>query len=213
MESLREYLSSLPFNFQNASIITGQEEGLYGWITVNYLMGNFLEVGHCHNQRTYRNTAASVPGPVPLIFYFKLLNLFLFTEKPLEQLCAPTWVKDCWLYGPWWSVNTDCLSGWGEWERARLPEGQTVRLPLHCLHTQFPLLWKKWSRQEDSGQNHPGTQPVLSEQIKEQVFDGQKSWIWLLITFDVKCKNNAEVDEIKKSKTCHINKCKNLNKQ
>ncbi|XP_039972762.1 ectonucleoside triphosphate diphosphohydrolase 3 [Xiphias gladius] len=43
MASLREYLSSLPFSFQNASIITGQEEGLYGWITVNYLMGNFIE--------------------------------------------------------------------------------------------------------------------------------------------------------------------------
>ncbi|XP_042281233.1 ectonucleoside triphosphate diphosphohydrolase 3 isoform X1 [Thunnus maccoyii] len=43
LASLRDYLSSLPFIFQNASIITGQEEGLYGWITVNYLMGNFLE--------------------------------------------------------------------------------------------------------------------------------------------------------------------------
>lgn len=43
MTSLREYLGSLPFAFQDASIITGQEEGLYGWITVNYLMGNFLE--------------------------------------------------------------------------------------------------------------------------------------------------------------------------
>uniref|UniRef100_A0A3Q1ELR3 Ectonucleoside triphosphate diphosphohydrolase 3 n=1 Tax=Acanthochromis polyacanthus TaxID=80966 RepID=A0A3Q1ELR3_9TELE len=43
LTSLKEYLSSLPFMFQNASIITGQEEGLYGWITVNYLMGNFLE--------------------------------------------------------------------------------------------------------------------------------------------------------------------------
>ncbi|KAM9723174.1 ectonucleoside triphosphate diphosphohydrolase 3 [Menidia menidia] len=42
LASLRKYLSSLPFSFQNASIITGQEEGLYGWITVNYLMGNFL---------------------------------------------------------------------------------------------------------------------------------------------------------------------------
>lgn len=47
LASLKEYLSSLPFMFQNASIITGQEEGLYGWITVNYLMGNFLEVRHC----------------------------------------------------------------------------------------------------------------------------------------------------------------------
>ncbi|XP_071325314.1 ectonucleoside triphosphate diphosphohydrolase 3 [Trachinotus anak] len=43
LASLREYLSSLPFSFQNASIISGQEEGLYGWVTVNYLMGNFLE--------------------------------------------------------------------------------------------------------------------------------------------------------------------------
>ncbi|XP_077576876.1 ectonucleoside triphosphate diphosphohydrolase 3 [Stigmatopora nigra] len=43
MDSLKEYLKSLPFDFQNASVITGQEEGLYGWITVNYLMGNFLE--------------------------------------------------------------------------------------------------------------------------------------------------------------------------
>ncbi|XP_017265520.1 ectonucleoside triphosphate diphosphohydrolase 3 [Kryptolebias marmoratus] len=43
MDSLREYLSSLPFDFRNASIMTGQEEGLYGWITVNYLKGNFLE--------------------------------------------------------------------------------------------------------------------------------------------------------------------------
>ncbi|XP_062254448.1 ectonucleoside triphosphate diphosphohydrolase 3 [Platichthys flesus] len=43
LASLRTYLSSLPFDFHNASIITGQEEGLYGWITVNYLMGNFLE--------------------------------------------------------------------------------------------------------------------------------------------------------------------------
>lgn len=43
MESLTEYLSSLPFDFQNASILSGQQEGLYGWVTVNYLMGNFLE--------------------------------------------------------------------------------------------------------------------------------------------------------------------------
>ncbi|KAL6108911.1 entpd3 [Pungitius sinensis] len=43
LASLREYLKTLPFNFQNASIITGQEEGLYGWITANYLMGKFLQ--------------------------------------------------------------------------------------------------------------------------------------------------------------------------
>ncbi|XP_061772217.1 ectonucleoside triphosphate diphosphohydrolase 3 isoform X3 [Nerophis ophidion] len=48
LESLREYLQSLPFDFKNASIITGQEEGLYGWITVNYLLDNFLEGSSNH---------------------------------------------------------------------------------------------------------------------------------------------------------------------
>ncbi|XP_058250880.1 ectonucleoside triphosphate diphosphohydrolase 3 [Hemibagrus wyckioides] len=43
LTSMQDYLRSLPFDFHNASIISGQEEGLYGWITVNYLMGNFLE--------------------------------------------------------------------------------------------------------------------------------------------------------------------------
>ncbi|KAF4088147.1 hypothetical protein AMELA_G00079280 [Ameiurus melas] len=40
---IQKYLQTLPFDFHNASIISGQEEGLYGWITVNYLKGNFLE--------------------------------------------------------------------------------------------------------------------------------------------------------------------------
>ena len=42
--SLKQYLGSLPFAFKNATILSGQEEGLYGWVTVNYLMGNFEEV-------------------------------------------------------------------------------------------------------------------------------------------------------------------------
>ncbi|KAA0702959.1 Ectonucleoside triphosphate diphosphohydrolase 3 [Triplophysa tibetana] len=40
---MQNYLMGYPFIFRNASIMSGLEEGLYGWITVNYLMGNFLE--------------------------------------------------------------------------------------------------------------------------------------------------------------------------
>nr|XP_035124470.1 protein CC2D2B isoform X3 [Callithrix jacchus] len=36
-------LSNYPFDFQGARIITGQEEGAYGWITINYLLGKFSQ--------------------------------------------------------------------------------------------------------------------------------------------------------------------------
>ncbi|MGH0127374.1 UNVERIFIED_CONTAM: hypothetical protein FKN15_077526, partial [Acipenser sinensis] len=43
LSSVEKTLSSSPFEFQGARIITGQDEGAYGWITVNYLMGNFKQ--------------------------------------------------------------------------------------------------------------------------------------------------------------------------
>lgn len=44
LTSIETYFQTQPFDFRGAHIITGQEEGVYGWITVNYLLGNFLEV-------------------------------------------------------------------------------------------------------------------------------------------------------------------------
>lgn len=44
LENIQNYFTSQPFEFRGAQIITGQEEGVYGWITANYLKDNFLEV-------------------------------------------------------------------------------------------------------------------------------------------------------------------------
>ncbi|XP_069835033.1 ectonucleoside triphosphate diphosphohydrolase 1 isoform X2 [Dendropsophus ebraccatus] len=41
LTSVANTLRSSPFDFQGARIISGQEEGAYGWITINYLLGNF----------------------------------------------------------------------------------------------------------------------------------------------------------------------------
>ncbi|MBN3278443.1 ENTP1 diphosphohydrolase, partial [Polyodon spathula] len=43
LSSVEKTLSSFPFEFLGARIITGQDEGAYGWVTVNYLMGNFKQ--------------------------------------------------------------------------------------------------------------------------------------------------------------------------
>nr|XP_008258486.1 ectonucleoside triphosphate diphosphohydrolase 3 isoform X2 [Oryctolagus cuniculus] len=48
LASIQSYFKSQPFDFRGAQIISGQEEGVYGWITANYLMGNFLEKNLWH---------------------------------------------------------------------------------------------------------------------------------------------------------------------
>uniref|UniRef100_A0A4W5QXT2 Ectonucleoside triphosphate diphosphohydrolase 1 n=1 Tax=Hucho hucho TaxID=62062 RepID=A0A4W5QXT2_9TELE len=37
-------LHTYPFDFRAATILSGQEEGAYGWVTVNYLLENFIKV-------------------------------------------------------------------------------------------------------------------------------------------------------------------------
>ncbi|KAM6965367.1 ectonucleoside triphosphate diphosphohydrolase 2-like [Aplochiton taeniatus] len=42
---VRNKLRTYPFNFRGATILSGQEEGAYGWVTVNYLLENFIKYG------------------------------------------------------------------------------------------------------------------------------------------------------------------------
>ncbi|KAM9462610.1 ectonucleoside triphosphate diphosphohydrolase 1 isoform 2-T3 [Clarias gariepinus] len=60
--SVEKFLQTYPFNYQGARIITGQEEGAFGWITVNYLSDNFrkasgtmgaLDLGGASTQITF----------------------------------------------------------------------------------------------------------------------------------------------------------------
>ncbi|XP_069771506.1 ectonucleoside triphosphate diphosphohydrolase 3 [Narcine bancroftii] len=48
LSAIEDYLRSSPFDFKGAQIISGKEEGAYGWITANYLLGNF------HQRRTWK---------------------------------------------------------------------------------------------------------------------------------------------------------------
>lgn len=44
LASVTHSLKKYPFSFQGARIILGQEEGAFGWITVNYLSDNLRKV-------------------------------------------------------------------------------------------------------------------------------------------------------------------------
>lgn len=43
LEEVTKIIRSFPFDFQGARIISGKEEGAYGWITINYLLGKFTK--------------------------------------------------------------------------------------------------------------------------------------------------------------------------
>ncbi|TRY93154.1 hypothetical protein DNTS_012846 [Danionella cerebrum] len=45
LKEVGEKLKSYPFNFKGASILSGQEEGAYGWVTINYLLEKYIKYG------------------------------------------------------------------------------------------------------------------------------------------------------------------------
>lgn len=62
LDSVKRHLKTYPFSYQGARIISGQEEGAFGWITVNYLSQNLrkatgtlgaLDLGGASTQITF----------------------------------------------------------------------------------------------------------------------------------------------------------------
>ncbi|XP_075690871.1 ectonucleoside triphosphate diphosphohydrolase 2 [Rhinoderma darwinii] len=43
LEAVSRTLKSYPFEFRGAKILSGQDEGVFGWVTANYLMENFIK--------------------------------------------------------------------------------------------------------------------------------------------------------------------------
>lgn len=44
LKEVADKLKTYPFSFKGATILSGQEEGAYGWVTVNYLLENYIKV-------------------------------------------------------------------------------------------------------------------------------------------------------------------------
>lgn len=52
-KTMQEY----PVAFKGARILTGEEEGAYGWITINYLLDSFTKVGEGWNPHAFASRA------------------------------------------------------------------------------------------------------------------------------------------------------------
>ncbi|XP_006831516.1 PREDICTED: ectonucleoside triphosphate diphosphohydrolase 1 [Chrysochloris asiatica] len=65
LSAVTSLFNSYPFNFQGARIISGFEEGAYGWITINYLLGK-LEKHNWKNQFLRENETQDTYGALDL---------------------------------------------------------------------------------------------------------------------------------------------------
>lgn len=45
LAAVTQTLTQYPFDFRGAHILSGQDEGVFGWVTANYLLENFIKVG------------------------------------------------------------------------------------------------------------------------------------------------------------------------
>ncbi|KAI1236306.1 hypothetical protein IHE44_0001591 [Lamprotornis superbus] len=96
LSSVGNTLRSAPFNFQGARIITGQEEGAYGWITINYLLGNFKQSGWkklLHSLKSLSETSGALDlggASTQITFVSKDLS----SESPENQLYFRLYGKD-----------------------------------------------------------------------------------------------------------------------
>lgn len=45
LAAVGQTLAQYPFDFRGARILSGQDEGVFGWVTANYLLENLIKVG------------------------------------------------------------------------------------------------------------------------------------------------------------------------
>ncbi|XP_004681087.2 PREDICTED: ectonucleoside triphosphate diphosphohydrolase 1 [Condylura cristata] len=66
MDTVINSLNKYPFDFQGAKIISGRDEGAFGWVTINYMLGKFTQTLSWFNLNLKGNTIPTTYGALDL---------------------------------------------------------------------------------------------------------------------------------------------------
>ncbi|GAA6099514.1 ectonucleoside triphosphate diphosphohydrolase 2 [Tachysurus ichikawai] len=121
LQEVAATIKSFPFKFQTVKILSGKEEGAYGWVTVNYLLENFIKYGFVGR---WLNSGRQTVGALDLGGASTQIT-FVSKEK-IEDLENSMTLR---LYGQDYSLYTHSYLCYGQNEVLR-------RLLAHLLTTQ-----------------------------------------------------------------------------
>lgn len=156
-------LKKYPFDFQGARILSGADEGLFGWVTANYLLENFVKVGppglssgfFAKGKAPHSSSESCVVGrsctDVSTISQpdWTSLQPRDITEGPpcllspvrVDRAVGPPQEEHGGGHGPGRGLHPDHLRDHaGRGEPRRPGDAEAVRAELPSLHTQLPLL-------------------------------------------------------------------------
>lgn len=100
LEAVTETLTRYPFDFRGARILSGQDEGVFGWVTANYLLENFIKVGPAAGPKSPGSCGPCLPTA---------LTQFLLSTVRLGGPVGPAAEGNSGGHGPWGCLNTDHL--------------------------------------------------------------------------------------------------------
>ncbi|KAM4636283.1 ectonucleoside triphosphate diphosphohydrolase 1 [Discoglossus pictus] len=137
LSAVANTLRASPFDFQGARIISGQEEGAYGWITINYLLGNFIQgsgwLNFLPNSKNTRTTGALDLGGASTQITFE-------SDEQIESQNNSLHFR---LYGKSYNVYTHSFLCYGKDQALRLqlanhlPNAENLTLLDPCFNSGY----------------------------------------------------------------------------
>ncbi|XP_040081530.1 ectonucleoside triphosphate diphosphohydrolase 2 isoform X2 [Oryx dammah] len=180
LAAVTQTLTQYPFDFRGARILSGQDEGVFGWVTANYLLENFIKygwVGRWFRPRKGTLGAMDLGGASTQITFE--------TASPAEDPANEVQLR---LYGQWYRVYTHSFLCYGRDQVLRRllasalqthgshpcwPQGYSTHVMLRevfespCTAAQQPRAFNRSTRVSLAG----SSDPALCRGLVSQLFN------------------------------------------